>query len=85
MMRNFEKAIMHLMGINAMVLKRGKRKLIYDGTVFYWYVRINLEGIPRIHILSEDKQINLEFPSFDKELPVTPKEIKVNLKRHFGI
>ena len=62
-----------------MVLKKGKRKLIYNGTVFYWYVRNNLEGIPRIHILSEDKKINLEFSLFDKELPVTPKEIRVNL------
>lgn len=68
-----------------MVLKRGKRKLIYNETVFYWYVRKNLEGIPRVHILSEDKQINLELAPFDKELPVTPKEIKESLKRYFGI
>ena len=66
-----------------MVLKKGKRKLIYNDSAFYWYVRKNLEGIPRIHILSEDKKINLELSPFDKDLPVTPKEIKVNLKKYF--
>lgn len=66
-----------------MVLKKGKRKLIYNETVFYWYVRKDPEGIPQIRILSEDKQINLELSPFDTEVPVTPKEIKVNLKRYF--
>ena len=66
-----------------MVLKKGKRKLIYNETVFYWYVRKKPEGIPRIHILSEDKQINLELSPFDTELPVTPEEIKKKLKRYF--
>lgn len=67
-----------------MVLKKGKRKLIYNETVFYWYVRKNSEGIPRIHILSEDKQINLELSPFDTEVPVTPKEIEMNLERYFN-
>lgn len=35
-------------------------------------IRSNGEGILRIHILSEDKKINLEYPLFDSEVPVTP-------------
>lgn len=81
----YENVIMLFMGIKAVVLKKGKRKLIYNETFFYWYVRKNLKGISRVHVLSEDKRIKLEFPPFDRELPVTPKEIKVNLKRYFGI
>ena len=31
-----------------------KRKLIYKERLFYWYVRKNREGIPRLYILSDD-------------------------------
>ena len=66
-----------------MVSKKGKRKIEYNDNIFYWYVRINSDGNTRIHILSEDKRINLEFAPFDTELPVTPKEIKTKLERYF--
>lgn len=42
------------------VSKKGKRKMEYDGNIFYWFVRKNHLGISEIHILSEDKKINLE-------------------------
>ena len=40
-----------------MILSRGKRKIIYNGHVFYWFVRKNGEGRIRIHILSEDEKL----------------------------
>ena len=64
-----------------MVSKKGKRKLEYNGTVFYWFVRKNAAGIPRIHILSEDKKINREYPCFDSEEPVVPSYIRQLLER----
>lgn len=67
-----------------MISSRGKRKMIYNGNVFYWFVRKNAEGIIRIHILSGDKKINIEYPPFDTEIPVTPKEIKRILVNYFN-
>jgi hypothetical protein len=42
-----------------------KRKLVYKERVFYWYVRKNREGIPRLYILSDDKKGHLDRPLFD--------------------
>lgn len=66
-----------------MVSKKGKRKIEYNDNIFYWYVSKKPDGNTKIHILSEDKRINLEFAPFDAELPVTPKEIKTKLERYF--
>lgn len=66
-----------------MISKKGKRKLVYEEKIFYWFVRVNSIGIPKIHILSEDKKINLEYPLFDKEIPATTAYIKHLLKEHF--
>ena len=66
-----------------MISKKGKRKIEYNGSVFYWFVRKNAEGRIRIHILSEDKKINLEYPPFDTEIPVTTKDIKSILRKYF--
>ena len=67
-----------------MVSKKGKRKIEYNGEIFYWFVRKNNKGIPRIHILSENKKINLEYPLFDTEVPVTAREIKWGLNAYFA-
>lgn len=67
-----------------MVSKKGKRKIEYEGKIFYWFVRTSDEGKLRIHILSEDKKTNLEYPPFDSELPVTPSYIKHLLDDYFG-
>ena len=40
-------------------------------------------GRLRIHILSEDKKINLEYPPFDSEVPVTPSYIRRLLDNYF--
>lgn len=66
-----------------MVSKKGKRKIEYEGKSFYWFVRTNDMGILKIHILSDDKKINLEYPMFDSEVPVTPSYIKKLLDDYF--
>lgn len=65
-----------------MVSGKGKRKIVYEGTVYYWYVRINERG-HRVHILSEDKQVHLEYPFLDTEVPVTPQDIRYHLKKYY--
>ena len=47
-------------GVRDMISKKGKRRMEYNGAVYYWFVRKNREGVPRIHILSEDKKVNLD-------------------------
>lgn len=59
-----------------MVSKKGKRRIEHKGNLYYWFVRPNETGILRIHILSEDKKVNREFPPFDSEVPVTPSYIR---------
>ena len=66
-----------------MVSKKGKRKLEYEGKIFYWFVRANSEGVPRIHILSDDKKVNLEYPLFDREVPVVTSYVKKLLEDYF--
>lgn len=66
-----------------MVSKRGKRKIVYEDKVFYWFARENSDGIPKIRILSEDKKINLEYPLFDREVPVLPAYVLQLLKEYF--
>lgn len=67
----------------SMVAKKGKRKIEYEGNIFYWFVRADDNGRLRIHILSEDKKINLEYPPFDSEVPVTPSYIRRLLDNYF--
>lgn len=67
-----------------MVSNKGKRKFLFNGKIFYWFVRKNAEGRIRIHILSEDKKMHLECPPFDSEVPVTPKEIRLILANHYN-
>lgn len=51
-----------------MVSKKNKRKIVYEGTNYYWYVRINEHG-HRVHIISDDKKVHLEYPFLDTEIP----------------
>ena len=54
-----------------MVSKKGKRKLDYEGKIFYWFIRKDSAGRPKIHILSEDKKVNLVRPFRDTEEPLS--------------
>ena len=64
------------LGLVEMVSKRGKRKVEYIGKIFYWYVKVNEKGNLRIHIISEDKKINLEYLPLDSKVPVTQSYIR---------
>lgn len=66
-----------------MVSKKGKRKIEYNGNIFFWFVRRNSLGISKIHILSEDKKINLQYPLFDMGISTMQKEIERLLKMYF--
>ncbi len=66
-----------------MVSKKGKRKLEYNNMIFYWFIRANSEGLPILHILSEDKKINLECALFDREIPNVVTYVKQVLRDYF--
>lgn len=65
-----------------MISGKGKRLLEYNMEKYYWFVRSDRTGTMKIHILSEDKRIILEYPVFDKEVPVTPAYIRKLLEDH---
>ncbi|MDE7416678.1 MAG: hypothetical protein K2N44_10345 [Lachnospiraceae bacterium] len=71
----------NVVGVN-MVLQNNKRKIEYEGTCYYWYVRVNDYG-HRVYIVSEDKKVHLEYPFLDTEIPVTPQEIRKHLKEYY--
>ncbi len=58
------------------VSPRGKRKIIVRDRLFFWFVRKNNDGIPRLHIISDDKKLRTERALFDTEIPVTPEEVR---------
>lgn len=63
-----------------MVLKKNKRKIVFNNSVFYWYVRID-DSCHRLHIISDDKKIHLVYPFIDTEMPVTPQLVIECLRR----
>ena len=64
-----------------MISTKGKRKLIYQGVAYYWYIAKTDDDHPVIHIPSEDKKVHLTFP-FDKELSVGTHYIEDILSRN---
>ena len=60
---------------------KGKRKLVINGAVYYWFVRIERDGSHRIHILTADKKVNIVCPTADTEVPVTPLYIRKILEK----
>lgn len=66
-----------------MVFKKGMRKIEYEGATYYWYVRIKNKR-HRVHIISDDKKVHLEYPFIDTEIPVTPQVIRDHLKEYYG-
>lgn len=64
-----------------MISRKGKRKLIYQGVTYYWYIAKDDEEHPIIHISSEDKKMHLTVP-FDKELSIGTHYIEDILSRN---
>ena len=52
-----------------MISKNVKLKVVLRDKNYYWYIKKNEEGSPRIHIGSEDKKLYLEY-GFDRELAI---------------
>jgi hypothetical protein len=64
-----------------MISRKGKRKLIYQGITYYWYIAKDDGEHPVIHISSEDKKVLLLVP-FDKELSIGTHYIEDILSRN---
>ena len=64
------------------VAPKNKRRLIYKEKTYYWFVRKNKEGIPRLHILSDDKKMNLDLPLFDTEVPIAGDDIVRHIEHY---
>lgn len=63
-----------------MISRKGKRKLIYQGDTYYWYIAKSDGEHPVIHIASEDKKVHLTVP-FDRELSIGTHYIEDILSR----
>lgn len=66
-----------------MVCSKNKRKIEYGGNTYYWYVKVTDCG-HKVHILSNDKKVHLEYPFLDTEVPVTPQDIRNHLREYFN-
>lgn len=67
-----------------MVSKKRTQQFVYNGNTFYWFVRRNQLGFIKIHILSEDKKIHLEYDPIDSEEIIEPHDIRIFLDDYFG-
>lgn len=74
-------ALKKIFGQAVVISKKGKRKITVNGKIYFWFVTINEKG-HRIHILTEDKKVNREFPFMDTEVPVTPQEVAHLIKEY---
>ncbi|MCB7321210.1 hypothetical protein LIZ87_21055, partial [Lacrimispora sp. 210928-DFI.3.58] len=60
---------------------KGKRKLKYEGVNYYWYIKKDSDHIPCIHVVSEDKSLQLTF-GFDREIGIETQYVKRFLKTY---
>lgn len=62
-----------------MINTKGKRKIVYMGNTYYWYIRYE-DGSPKIHIVSEDKKIQFST-GFDREMILGSGDIADMIRR----
>ncbi len=67
-----------------MISKKGKRKIIFRGQTFYWYIKKDEVGYPCVFVFSEDKRLRLKAPLIDSEAIGGPVDAADLLKVHFG-
>jgi len=65
-----------------LISEKGKRKLEYQGNVYYWYIENDKDGVPKMRIISDDKKLQLTR-GFDSEMVISSMYIKEVLKKHF--
>ena len=58
-----------------MISTKGKRKVVFEGSTYYWHIKKDENEIPWIHIVSEDKSVYMKR-GFDKEISVGSQYIK---------
>jgi len=67
------------------VRKKGNRKFVFQGKLYYWCVKEYCWGDPlKLLIISGDKKFRFEYTLdyFSDELPITPAYIRGALERH---
>lgn len=64
---------------------KGKRKIVVNDEIYYWFARVEKDGSHIIHILSEDKRFNAVYPMIDTEVAVTPADIRKLLEKYKGV
>ena len=64
-----------------MISGKGKRKLQFEGTTYFWWIKKDASGHPRIYVISEDKRVYFER-SFDKEIGIGTGYIESLLRVH---
>lgn len=58
-----------------MISTKGKRKVVFDGKIYYWHIKKDKNDIPWIHIVSEDKSLYLKR-GYDREISIGSYYIK---------
>ena len=66
-----------------MISEKGKRKLEYQGKMYYWYIKKDTNGFPKIRIISDDKKLQLTH-GFDREMMISSAYIKETLRKHLS-
>lgn len=64
-----------------MISAKGKRKIVVGDRVYFWWIKKDADGHPKINILSEDKAVYIKR-GYDKELCIGPGYIREVLENH---
>jgi len=69
------------------VAKKGRRKIVRNGRVFYWSVRwddVYMDFSPNLSIVSEDKKFIVSYPLWRNQMNVPPEHIFIiNIGKEF--
>jgi len=70
------------------VAKKGRRKIVRNGRVFYWSVKwddVYMDFYPNLSIVSEDKKFIVMYPLFRNKMPIPQEEnvFIINIGKEF--
>lgn len=66
-----------------MICSKGKRRLLFRGRVFYWYIKKDEMDYPYVTVFSEDKRLRLKGRLIDSEAIGGPRDAVNLLDAHF--